>query len=136
MIKDSYPVACVRLLGCAESPINTENTMNIALALIGTLLIAVAAIRGIIAKDKELRAGEDQPMAETPAIKAEDEAPQDGAIRIVKRGSSYWTERYHKYPGWHSDGIFQTLDAARAGKIAWEEAYKRATSPEVVEVVE
>jgi hypothetical protein len=89
--------------------------MNITLAIVGALLIAVAAIRGIMAHDAKIESGE---------------IPKDGDRRIVVRGSKIWVEEYAGYPQWMLKHTEDSIEDARANVERWN-----ARDDEKVEVV-
>lgn len=89
--------------------------MNITLAIVGALLIAVAAIRGMMAHNAKIESGE---------------IPKDGDRRIVVRGSQIWIEEYAGYPQWMMKNTEDSLEAARANVERWN-----ARDDEKVEVV-
>ena len=78
--------------------------MNAILAIVGALLITVAAIRGLMA----------HAAIEFGTI------PRDLDKRIVKEGDKYWTEDYHSFPGWKRRDVFNTLEAAKENKARWD----------------
>ena len=92
--------------------------MNITLAIVGALLIAVAAIRGMMAHNAKVEAGE---------------IPVHGSRRIVKVGEKYWVESYAEFPSWIRRDRFDTLEAALEDKAAYDKIRaEQDKEPEVV----
>lgn len=90
--------------------------MNILIAIIGAILIVVAAVRGMVAHAKE-----------------QDKLPKHGAQRIVKQGNRYWIESYSAFPSWNRSKRFDSLDEARAEKAIYDKLLDPKEEPVIVD---